>query len=249
LAIDTTASSPRPAVLRKTSLPLELVAGPSTPLQKLAPPAPSTPAAEPTDPYTSLMIDPRTVPLPPSPPSPALVVDEDATDFSLSPASFDKVVAPGPSTLTCSPSLKEVKQIGRLRLEDNVPRNTRAEAIEEGPEEEEEEEDDVIQPLRSMTSQSNRKIVESPVTASTVFDELRTPTSPSFSDNVVIRQDSRSPPRSAGGGSGRSPNKNDVPVARPPPQVGLGRKESKWRRSVMNLSDVSRCSCYARATY
>jgi len=187
-----------------------------------------------SDPYVTLMIDPRTVPLPPSPPSPALVLPEDETepDFSLSPSSYDKVIVPGPSSLNCSPSLKQIRQVGKLRLEDSPSSRKQTEAIQE-EEESEEEEDDVVQPLRSMNSESSRRVVESPMTASTMNDEVQTPTSPSYSDNVMIRQNSGSPPRS---GSGTSPNKYDGGRR---PEVGLGRKESKWRRSVMNLSGVS----------
>jgi hypothetical protein len=187
-----------------------------------------------SDAYMTLSIDPRTVPLPPSPPSPALMVPEDdAQDFSLSPSTYDdKVIVPGPSTLTCAPSLKQVKQIGKLRLEGVETSSARTnEAIEE--EGSEEEEDDVVQPLRSMTSQSSRRVVDSPATVSTFGDDVQTPTSPSFSDNVVIRQNSSSPPR-----FGSSPSQREVNAPRKP--EGLGRKESKWRKSVMNLSEVSR---------
>lgn len=227
LAINTTASPPsRPPVLRKTSLPLEIMTGKPSDSVKAAPTT--------SDAYMTLSIDPRTVPLPPSPPSPALMVPEDdAHDFSLSPSSYDdKVIIPGPSSLTCSASLKQVKQIGKLRLESVEPSSARnTEAIEE--EGSEEEEDDVVQPLRSMTSQSSRKMVDSPATASTFGDDVQTPTSPSFSDNVVIRQSSSSPPSQFR----ISPSSREVNAPRKP--EGLGRKESKWRKSVMNLSGVS----------
>jgi len=210
LAINTTASPPsRPPVLRKTSLPLETMS--------TKPSEPMTPAATTSEAYMTLLMDPRTVPLPPSPPSPALVVpDDDAQDFSLSPSSYDEVIVPGPSP---------------LRLEDvETPSARTAEVIEEGSEEE--EEDDVVQPLRSAPSQSSRRMVDSPATTSTFGDDVRTPTSPSFSDNVVIRQSSSSPPRFS------SPPSQPV-VNAPRRQEGLGRKESKWRKSVMNLSGVS----------
>jgi hypothetical protein len=228
LAINTTASPPsRPPVLRKTSLPLEIMTTkPSEPVKQA--PAPTTSEA-----YMTLSMDPRTVPLPDSPPSPALVVpDDDAHDFSLSPSSYDQVIVPGPSNLTCSASLKQVKQIGKLRLEGvDAPPARQAEAIEEEGSEEEEE-DDVVQPLRSAPSQSSRRMVDSPATASTFGDDVQTPTSPSFSDNVVIRQSSSSPPRFSD-----SPSQPEVNAPRR--QEGLGRKESKWRKSVMNLSGVS----------
>lgn len=228
LAINTTASPPsRPPVLRKTSLPLEIMTTKPSDTVKSAP-APTTSEA-----YMTLSMDPRTVPLPDSPPSPALVVpDDDAHDFSLSPSSFDQVIVPGPSNLTCSASLKQVKQIGKLRLEgvetSSASSARKAEAIEEEGSEEEEE-DDVVQPLRSAPSQSSRRMVDSPATASTFGDDVQTPTSPSFSDNVVIRQSSSSPPRFSS-----SPSQPEVNAPRR--QEGLGRKESKWRKSVMNLS-------------
>ena len=232
LAINTFASPPsRPPVLRKTSLPLEIMASKPSESPKIET-GPTT-----SDAYMTLSVDPRTVPLPPSPPSPALVLPEnDVHDFSLSPSSDDKIITPGLSSLTCSPSLKQVKQIGKVRLDgSDTPSARTDDAINEGiEEEEEEEEDDVVQPLRSMTSQSSRRVVESPVTASTFNDEVQTPTSPSFSDNVVIRQSSSSPPR-----FGSSPNQPEVAPRKP---EGLGRKESKWRKSVMNLSEVSSMS-------
>jgi hypothetical protein len=162
-----------------------------------------------------------------------VVPEDDAHDFSLSPSSYDQVIVPGPSNLTCSASLKQVKQIGKLRLEGvDAPPARKAEAIEEEGSEEEEEEDDVVQPLRSAPSQSSRRMVDSPATASTFGDDVQTPTSPSFSDNVVIRQSSSSPPRFS-----NSPSQPEVNAPRR--QEGLGRKESKWRKSVMNLSGVS----------
>jgi hypothetical protein len=197
-------------------------------------PVPPMTAPAKTDPYMILTVDPRTVPLPPSP---ALALPEDVPepDFSLSPSSFDKVHIPAPSGSTCSPTPKQIRQVGKLRLEDSPRSRRQTEAIQEeaeSDEEEEEEDDDVVQPLRSMNSQSSRPIVESPATASTMNEELQTPTSPSYSsDNYVIRQNSGSPPR-----SGSSPHKYDSGRK---PEVGLGRKESKWRRSVMNLSGVS----------
>jgi hypothetical protein len=123
-----------------------------------------------------------------------------------------------------------------------------SQAIEEEDEDEEEEEEgDVIQPLRSVNSQSSRR-VESPLTASTMNEtEIQTPISPGYSDNIPYRQNSpeerSSPPRDRPD-FGASPSQRDNVLRKaqaqgPGPEVGLGRKESKWRKSVMNLSDVS----------
>lgn len=117
-------------------------------------------------------------------------------------------------------------------------------AIQEEDEEEDEDEseegEDVVQPLRSVTSQSNRRLVESPVTASTMNDpDVRTPVSPGFSDNIPYRQSSNDSPPRQSSGFGTSPSQNNVLRKAAVPEVGLGRKESKWRKSVMNLSDVS----------
>lgn len=221
LAIDTGSnpSSGRPGHYRKTSLPLDIVA--AVPLQQPIEPAPLT--APPRAP-TIVLVDPRTIPLPPSPPSPAVVLlDEEAMHFSLSPTSYKRAT----SASLSSQKSREIPEIGE-------------------EDESSDEAEDIVRPLPSAGAQANGRISTSPISATTLNEpDVQTPLSPSFPTNQDRRSLSPagfggSPPRNPQvfGGNNFNGRKESVRVRDPPP-VNLGRKESKWRKSVMNLSEVS----------
>jgi len=144
--------------------------------------------------------------------------------------------------MVSGPSLKQVKQVGKLSLkiapilsveEDEEIKKimvdqkhpdfpARRNVIDEEEENETEEDEDIVQPLISIRS-----------TGSTTSGSTRS-LSPATPVTAVIvtpapLEDRRfagsSPPRKAPIGTG----------------VGLVRKESKWRKSVYGLSDVSPC--------
>lgn len=146
--------------------------------------------------------------------------NEEDLDFSLSPTSYDRL------SVQNSRSGEATKMI---RDDDD--------------DDDSEENDDIVNDLPSPAVHANGRISTSPV--STLNDpDVRTPMSPGFPQNQEVQM------RSPSAASGNSPPRTGLSFSsatngrqesgpRREPVANLGRKESKWRKSVMNLSDVS----------
>jgi hypothetical protein len=102
------------------------------------------------------------------------------------------------------------------------------EAEDEEQEVENEQADEVrplqpLQPLRIPSRSSDAPAISPGLSTASSTEIVMTPVSESSPERPDVRLAGSSPPRKAPVGS----------------NIGLDRKESKWRKSVMNLSDVS----------
>jgi len=194
-----------------------------------APPAPEanmilpgpTPFASPVKETAKLddaPVDPSDIPLPASP----LLEAADSVMELEEAEEFDDIVPP--LGMTDDAPLKGIKpseQLSSDSSDTDVPGDMTDDASES---------EDIVRDLHSISIPSEPRPIPGsnpPATPTSAIEEIVTPTSTVSTPPMYL--DSRfagiSPPRKAPAGAGQ-PN-------------GLGRKGSKWRRSMMGLSDVS----------
>lgn len=219
-------------------------------------------------------VDPREIPLPASPlPSSSdlaeddvAVVDAPVPNTESAPTTESIHAKSDHCGMRSGPSLKAVKEIGLLRLE--MPMSPPDELKEE-----EEDEEDYISPL---TFERTRSSVRSPVSAGLQIGSPSSGDSEQGSDirdgrsqlgvspTSILATSPRSVSESSAAATSRQQPKQQLRVASqsPPkrspvsaganspvePASDLGRKGSKWRKSMMNISEVSSRSSSAYST-
>lgn len=211
--------------------------------------------------------DPCSIPLPASPlPSTSEMLHQHDVPMTEQPAresgpetevkaakSTSADVQPKKNTndMVSGPSVKEIRQVGLLRLEipgsQSAVKRSVGESVREEENEEEDEEEDVISPLPSLertagsdVSSDSQEIV-TPSSANTELEPtiLRQNGSPSSAPLLSPLSPSGLAPRQSVRVVSQSPPKKVMSGGTSPVDVGLGRKSSKWRKSMMNISEVS----------
>ena len=226
------------------------VLAPALPVMQPQQQRPREPPVRPVAPKADVQVDPAQIPLPASPISPCAPLPT----FELVKSPVDAPARPvektAPPHIRSQPSIKRVTPMGMLSLEGV------------GMEEDDQDTEEHLQPVVDERDEDSDEIAELPssrsglapiripsrretnnMSPSTAASEnLMTPTSESESFGGarspidIKRQIS---PSDTKRGSSTSPQRRGQPAPIAFTGGELGRKESKWRRSVMDLSGVS----------